>query len=172
VRLFVGVRPPAEVERVLAGVGRPERPGVRWTCPHQWHVTLRFLGEVPDEEVASVAAALGAVGGRCGPRHATLGPVTRRLGRAVLVAPVSGLDDLAAAVVESSAGFGVAPEVRPFSGHLTLARGKGRRPVPADLAGEPVEAAWPVTSMELVRSHLGAGGARYEVVATVGLQGR
>ncbi|MBW3548710.1 MAG: hypothetical protein KY452_11325, partial [Actinobacteria bacterium] len=49
-RLFVAVRPPPEVVATLATLDRPERPGLRWTPPEQWHVTLRFFGPVDAEQ--------------------------------------------------------------------------------------------------------------------------
>ena len=46
VRLFVAVWPPESVVEMLLGLDRPEGPELRWTTEPQWHVTLRFLGEV------------------------------------------------------------------------------------------------------------------------------
>lgn len=153
-RLFVAVWPAPEVVDLLRSVDRPHRKGVRWTDERQWHVTLRFLGEAdPDAVAAAVAPALAGIG----PRDAVLGPVTRRLGPSVLMAPVSGLDDLADALPF--------PADKPFVGHLTLARAGRRSSVPAALAGAPVSAGWRVDSVSLVRSTLGRGGSVYDDVA-------
>jgi len=156
VRLFVAVRPPETVIDVVASLPRPEHPGVRWTTRAQWHLTLRFLGEVDDP--GPVAAALAAA-----PLHrctAVMGPRVTVLGRGVLVVPVEGLGELAAAVALATAGHGGRPETRPFRGHLTLARAP--RTDVRSLVGAPVEASFAVDEVQLVRSHLGAGGARYE----------
>ena len=153
---------------MLGGLTRPDHPSVRWTGPGQWHVTLRFLGELAEDALAALVENLAGVGST--PRRvATLGPATVRLGRNLLVAPVGGVDDLARAVVEASGAFGHSPRDRPFTGHLTLARGRGGRAVPDHLAGERIEAEWPVTEVALVRSHLGGSGARYETIATIPL---
>jgi 2'-5' RNA ligase len=121
-------------------------------------MTLRFLGEVDDP--APVIKALD--GAALPPARAVLGPTVQMLGERVLMVPVSGLDDLAAAVVEATAAFGDPPEDRAFTGHLTLARlGRGGRPRPACL-GEAVAGEWKVDELALVRSHLGNGPARYE----------
>lgn len=85
--------------------------------------------------------------------------------------PVAGLDDLGSDVVESTTGFGIPPRAQPFVGHVTLARGRNRRPIPAHLVGQRIGASWTVDRLALVRSRLGADGARYEVVATTGLAG-
>ncbi|MDQ1444823.1 MAG: hypothetical protein QOI20_1287, partial [Acidimicrobiaceae bacterium] len=43
-RLFVAVWPRPEVVDALARLPRPDVPGLRWTGPDHWHVTLVFLG--------------------------------------------------------------------------------------------------------------------------------
>lgn len=169
-RLFVALWPPGQVAGLLEGLERPDHPLVRWTSRDQWHVTLRFLGDVDDDELPAVSEAMAAAGERPA-REATLGPASVRLGRHALVVPVAGVDDLAAAVAAATGSLGTPPEERPFSGHLTLARARGHAAVPGRLAGAAVEARWPVTEVALVRSRLGGGGARYETIATVALQG-
>lgn len=155
-RLFVGVRPPDRVLDALDCLARPDRAGVRWTRREQWHVTLRFLGEVEDPDPV-VTALAGARLPRC---EARVGPRVEALGRQVLCVPVAGLDELAQAVGEATAGFGQPPDERPFRGHLTLAR--LRRGSPRHLTGAAVEGRFPVTEVRLVRSHLGGhGGPRY-----------
>jgi 2'-5' RNA ligase len=154
VRLFVAVAPPTEVLDRVASLHRPERPGVRWTRPDQWHVTLVFLGEVADPD--PLAAALDAA--PLAPATAVLGPAVATLGRRVLQVPVAGLDDLAAAVHRAVPP--ARPDARPFRGHLTLARADRARL--GDLAGEPVEGRFAVEDVRIVRSHLGGGGPRYE----------
>jgi 2'-5' RNA ligase len=158
VRLFVAVRPPDAVLDALHEMHRPERSGVRWTTRPQWHVTLRFLGEVGDPQ--PVAAALDAAPlTRC---VAVVGPKVSTLGRGVLVVPVRGLEGLAGAVVAATGRFGSPPEPRAFRGHLTLAR--ARRGSVHGLGGEAVDVPFPVEAVQLVRSHVGPDGARYEDV--------
>lgn len=163
----MAVWPPAEVLDVVAAIPRPEARGVRWTRPDQWHVTLRFLGEVDDVGVAEAALAKVATSSVT----AVMGPVTGVLGRSILMAPVAGLDEVAEAVVASTADVGEPPDPRPFNGHLTLARGKGPGPV-RRLAGEPCAARWQVDEVALVESHRGSTGPRYDDVATVRLSRR
>jgi RNA 2',3'-cyclic 3'-phosphodiesterase len=164
VRLFVGVVPPDRVLDEIERLRRPERPGVRWTRRDQWHVTLRFLGEVDDP--GPVAAALDAA--PLSPCEARLGPRVRALGRQVVCLPVAGLDELAQAVTEATAGFGRPPEDRRFRGHVTLAR--LRRPArPSGLVGGPLEDRFPVTDVRLVRSRQADGGSRYEDLHVVHL---
>ena len=157
-RLFVAVRPPDAVLDVIGGLRRPAREGVRWTTRPQWHVTLRFLGEVDDP--APVVAALETaplVG--CA---AVMGPRVAALGYGVVIVPVAGLEALAEGVVATTGQFGRAPEARPFRGHLTLAR--VRRGSVRGLVGEAIELRFPVEHIRLVRSRPGPGGARYDDV--------
>jgi 2'-5' RNA ligase len=83
---------------------------------------------------------------------------------------VAGLDDLAAAVVAATGAIGADDEARPFRSHLTLARSRGGKPLPRDLAGQPVRATWVADEITLVRSHLGPGGARYETLTVAPLR--
>ena len=134
---------------------------MRWTTRDQWHITLRFLGDVDDP--APVEEALRAV--PLPSATMRVGPAVAALGRHVVMLPVGGLDDLARAVIEATASYGRPPEDRPFRGHLTLARVKHGSASRA--AGTPFEAGCPVEQVELFRSDLHPDGARYERLAAV-----
>ena len=157
-RLFVAVWPPDDVAAALHALPRPVTDGVRWSTPDQWHVTLRFLGDVGD--VDAVVAALSTV--RHAPVDVAMGPATARLGRSVLMVPVTGLDSLAAALP-------FPPEGTPFTGHLTVARARGRGEIPRALEGIPFEARWRAMSFALVRSQTKPTGAVYDDVTTFSL---
>ncbi len=168
-RLFVGIWPPPDVLASLAALPRPEHPSVRWTPQEQWHVTLRFLGDVADEDGPVLLDSLGTLGPAGRPTCAYVGPATRRLDKGTLVVPVAGLDDLAHAVTTATSGLDRGTEARPFVGHLTLARGRGGRPIPSTLAGASVAASFGVAELALVCSRLGHDGPRYETLATIAL---
>lgn len=167
-RLFVAVRPPEPVLDRLASLvvdlrdrfDRRSEGGLRWTSRDQWHVTLRFLGEVDDPQPIVSALERAALS----PTRARLGPGLELLGQKVVCAPVAGLEELAGHVVGATAQLGEPPEGRAFRGHVTLARlRRGRRVIRSrDLDGAEVEASWPVDEVALVRSHLGSSGPRYE----------
>jgi 2'-5' RNA ligase len=167
VRLFVAVLPPAPVIESLLALPRPDVGSVRWTTPSQWHVTLRFLGEVGDssEVVEAVTGAVGSVGATA--VEARLGPVTAWFpGHHVLQVPVAGLDDIAARVRAATSRWGAADE-RPYSGHLTLGRTRGREAPPRGLDGAPISVSFPVRGVAVMESALDPTGARYRVVAVV-----
>ncbi len=180
VRVFVAVDLSAEVAEVVSNVARPALRSVRWTTPEQWHVTLRFLGEVGPEELAGahgLFAALDTVPASLadhgeGPVEAVLGPVVGWFpGRQVLQIPVEGLDALASAVRQATATWG-SPPGRFFRAHLTVARTRGRAKGPAGLAGAPIAARWAVPDLILYSSVAGPEGSRYQVVHRVALPSR
>jgi 2'-5' RNA ligase len=141
---------------------------VRWTAADNWHVTLRFLGEVDESELAHATAALTTrLADETAP-HVELGPATRRLNQSVLIIPVRGLDALATAVIGSTARIGQ-PPAPTFTGHLTIARARGRGRIPAELAGQAIAGAWTAREVAIIQSHLNPQGARYETLATVAL---
>jgi 2'-5' RNA ligase len=145
----------------LRAIERPTVPGVRWTTPDQWHVTLRFLGPVDDpEEGKRALERIKAVG----PVTARAGPALVRLSRFILCLPVEGLADLAAAVVRATRKVGQPPDRRPFHGHVTVARARQGADV-GPLAGRRLAGEWPVDEVTLVASQLLPAGSRYTVLA-------
>jgi 2'-5' RNA ligase len=173
-RLFVAVWPPPELHGRLQRLERPDVPGVRWTTEDQWHVTLRFLGDVGDldsgggrQVMSDLTSALGKAAAGQAPLAASVAARPRPLGDRVWVLSVTGLDGLAAAVVAATRSVVPpgAPDRRRFQGHLTLAR--ARRP--GGLAGlgalawPDLGGPWPVGEITLVTSLLRSDGARYQI---------
>lgn len=147
--------------------------GLRVVGPGQWHITLRFLGEVGDDRVPELSDALGRVAASMpGALQCRLGPGTAWFsGDRVLQIPVEGLEGLAGAV--RVATYPVVPDVGDrlpaFRGHLTVARSKGRRDGASErrpLAGIPFAAALDVGSFDLVASRLTDDGLRYTPLAS------
>jgi RNA 2',3'-cyclic 3'-phosphodiesterase len=189
VRVFVAVWPATEIVVGLEAVPRAELPGVRWTTPDQWHVTLQFLGEVADPD--EVTAAVERVGAP--PATAIIGPESERLGASVLCLPVAGLDVMAARVVAATAeirrrarrspgsagsgegsassgeGSAGSDEGRRFRGHLTLARARrgATRGVLRRLAPVALSGVWNVEEITVVTSTLGGTGSRYRIVGRI-----
>ena len=155
-RLFVAVWPPSSVLDALEALPRPPLAGARWTTRRQWHITVRFLGQT---DADAVVRALETV--EVGAAEVRLGPRPHALGRSVLVLPVAGLEEIAAAVTRATAGFGRPPEQRPFRGHLTLARAtNGKLPKPSF----ELSAQWRADEVALVESHTHPAGAVYDTL--------
>lgn len=69
-RLFVAVVPPDDVLDDLEEHVEPRRdagPEIRWTDRHQWHVTLAFLGAVPEARLDDLTDALARSAARRDP---------------------------------------------------------------------------------------------------------
>lgn len=176
-RLFLAVDLPpaiaAEVEGLCQGLA-----AARWSNPAQLHLTIRFLGDNPEEELPRVRAALEAVTPprfQLEVRGVGVFPKHRRPAR-VLWAGVAPQEPLVALKAEIDRALGPDPEAadRGFSPHLTLARFRDN-PGKA-LAGYLerhaafASPAWPVEAFHLYRSHLGAQGAVHEILQSYPLR--
>ena len=182
-RLFVALDPPEAARRRLAGMQAELRRAagrhaeeVRWLPAENVHLTLQFLGAVPEERLPALRAALAATAGQARPLALELKgaggfPSARR--PRVVWAGVGGeidaLAGLAAEVGRRLAPLGFPPEARSFSPHLTLGRAREGRGAPglggalAQVAGME-GAPWRATELVLYRSYLSPGGARYEAL--------
>jgi 2'-5' RNA ligase len=157
-RLFVAAWPDAATCDALDALPRPGERDVRWVRPANWHVTLRFLGDVDAGEVIE----------RCGEAEfpsavARLGPAVERLDRRQIVVPVDGVDDVARAVRAATDGLGERAR-RPFRGHLTIARTKPD--VASSVLGTAIDVTFDVDEIALVASDLTPNGAVYTTMAT------
>ncbi|HWW86220.1 MAG TPA: RNA 2',3'-cyclic phosphodiesterase [Vicinamibacterales bacterium] len=145
-RLFVAIEIEDEAKRAI--VKEQQRlaqaissSGLRWTKPDQMHLTLVFLGEIPEQQLESIVGALKRVeddrptppfdvtfggAGLFPPRGA---PRVLWLGVLESVQTVSALQELVARrlieIREAPPGSGPPAAVikdRPFHPHVTLAR--------------------------------------------------
>ena len=62
-RLFTGLEIPPLVAQTLATM-RGGLPGARWIDPENYHLTLRFLGEVPGHRAEELDLALATLRGK------------------------------------------------------------------------------------------------------------
>ncbi len=175
-RTFVAAWPDEATRRSLAALELGHEKNLRLVGPTRWHVTLRFLGEVREEQLVPLGDALVAgAAALAGPVDCRLGPTTAWFtGVRVLQLPVHGLEALADAVREATAP--VVPQRAggepPFNGHLTLARVKGHLGprAQAELDGIPFAASFAVAHVDLVASAPSPRGHVYTTVrrATLG----
>lgn len=182
-RLFVAVRPPDDVLEAVEKAVSPARRamiGPRWTTADQWHLTVQFLGPVPDDEVSDVSRALESVS-KIQPFPVRLGgggafPRISR-GRVIwlgIVGGMEGMTELARAVNLALAPLGFEPEDREYHAHLTLARLRNPgdvAPAVEALGDDPVGSAFLASEVVLYRSRVVRSGARYEPISAVALEG-
>ena len=129
-RLFVALAIPAGVRDSLESLIRALRnvdPEPKWIHPENLHVTLKFIGEVPPEELSAIGDALAGV--RI-PEQVTLEfreigffPDERRPSVAwAAIQASSNLAPLAGTINSVLAPFGIPQEEKTFVPHLTIAR--------------------------------------------------
>ena len=123
-RLFTGVEIPSDVGQALATL-RGGLPGARWVDPENYHLTLRFIGDVDDTTAHEVASMLGRV--KRGPFELHMEGLISfggRKPRAVVasVAPERALLDIQAEHERLMQRIGLEPEGRKYTPHVTLAR--------------------------------------------------
>ena len=131
-RVFVAIDLPPEVRekitRFLDGV-RGFSEQARWTHPESLHVTLKFIGEQSEDQVAAVIKNLETVQANCFRlRFAGYGFFpTIKAPRVFWIGIQAGpeLPALAAAIDSTLGELKIPREDRPFSPHLTLARAGG-----------------------------------------------
>ena len=185
IRAFIAIELPEviveEIGRVEARL-KPRVPPdtIRWVKPDSIHLTLKFLGQVPSDQLDLItsslkaAAALHAVfplevsGAGCFPNlHRP---------RVVWVGVVEQghrLTSLQRAVENAISPLGYPSEQRDFTPHLTLGRlASDVRQLDQKKIGEVVQAAdvgvlgrWDVKHVALIKSDLKPSGAEYTILA-------
>lgn len=123
-RLFTGLEIPAEIGNTLSSL-RGGLPGARWIDPENYHVTLRFIGNIDGMYANEIASMLFRVNRK--PFEVRLQGLTSFGGkkpRAVVAAvePTRPLIELQAEHERLMQRLGLDPEGRKFTPHVTLAR--------------------------------------------------
>ena len=177
-RLFVAIDPSAPVRDALARLSHGV-PGAKWVAPEQFHLTLRFIGEVDGGMLDEIAEALGDVEAPAFTLALDgVGHFPPRGTPRVLWAGVNddaALGRLHERIEARLRWLGVAPDRRGFAPHVTLARLK-QAPLARvrdylALHGGFATEDFPVTEFQLYSSHLGAAGAVHRVEASYPLDG-
>ena len=177
--------PPAERDRLSAelehATQRHQLP-VRWLAPETFHITLKFLGEVPEARVPALAGALekavhgispfdvgvagfGAFPSKSRPNIFWVG-----------VDAVAALAELHRRVDVATSELGFVAEERQFRPHITvgrLQRGaaiRDRQGMDRITDEFEYKTTLSVRSVDLMRSHVGSRGARYEVLQEMELR--
>jgi len=155
---------------------------LRYVAPESMHFTLKFLGEISEEEAVRLGAALGALEDEVASFPVSVGNVGAfpnfRGPRVVWVGVDYGAEDmirLADRVDEICSGIGLEGDRKPFRPHLTIARARDRRPGSMNLPQRALESRFGEMTVDRVvvfRSDLGPRGAEYTPLTEVPLRGR
>lgn len=184
-RLFVALDLPEALREGIVAWGRRELrdPALRVVPPDSLHITLAFLGYMPEKEIeplAEIVAALGTEAPTVELGDPLAKPNSRRARLFALPAASPGAVELQAELQEKLVGKRLyEPEKRPFWPHVTVARvrsegkGSGRpRQVQRQPGGLPKALTQPVRCVRarLYRSELKPSGAEYVPLAQVKLR--
>jgi 2'-5' RNA ligase len=168
----------AEVRQIF----EPLVPAWRWVTPDTIHLTLQFLGNVPDASVPSLCQAMthAAQDRAVFPLRArSLGcfpqPARARVLWVGLDDPRQALGRLHARLLAALVPLGLPPEEHPFHPHLTLARARngardGQLWSLLHKYHDRDFGEWWVTHVHLVQSELQRGGAHHTILRSVPLQ--
>ncbi len=191
-RCFLAIGLPAAPVRIIERSCRAFRDaaplwaGEKWVRPELLHITLRFIGKLPDGSLPDLLAALRET---CAthPRHelrltgvrAVPAPRCADMLWATwdgdLVAVTALARDISAALTSS---IGLASDHRAFTAHTTLVRARGRRAAPESALhaadevmtlGKEADRSMSVPHVTLYESTLGSGGPLYTVLGSAPL---
>ena len=176
-RLFVGVSiPRGHLERVDEQIRafREKAVNARWIDIDNQHVTLKFLGTIPEDRLGDIerTCLMVAASHEVAPVRLTqTGAFPSRTRVRVLWVGIDDPHELLARVAadldQAFEPLGFLPEGRAYTPHLTLCRFKMPVPMKSGLPEIDLSALEPfqVGQLELFRSHLSPKGARYESLA-------
>ena len=177
-RIFVAVFPPPEVREALFRAARdlPASKAFRLIRSEKLHLTLKFLGNVAEDDLSRVAQALEPLRGRHEPFEVSTsgfgGFPSERKARILWAGVGEGSGPLRAVALSvedllEPAGFG--REQRPYVPHLTLGRARGRQAKLDGASVSPPALRFSVSGVDLVESVPGERGVTYSVLQTYSL---
>ncbi len=176
----MAVVPPVDVVEHLSEFVEPRREhrdeDLRWAAPENWHITLAFLGDVPERRTEDLEERLERAANKRPPMRLRMGgggAFPNAAEARVLWTGVRGdqqaLSRLATGTRAAANRAGIEVAGRRFTPHVTLAR--LRRPVDVTRWLRIVDGyegpEWTTESIQLISSRLGEGanrGSAYDVV--------
>ncbi len=187
IRAFLAIEPPGEVRQALDNIQNSLKRScpfdIRWVKPAAVHLTLKFLGDITEKDVA----ALSPVAQECAAQTAPLQLAVRKLGvfpspkrpRVLWIGLEGDIKPLLALQQNLEEGLencGFARETRPFQPHLTMGRIKSSR-----TSGDPARflargndctaGSFCARSLVLFKSDLRPQGAVYTDLASFPFRG-
>ena len=189
VRSFIAIELPDEVKSGLTQLQTQLKAGkhsaVKWVDPRSSHLTLKFLGNIAADKIDKITKALEAAAQGLPPFHLKVNGlgVFLNLSRVQVAwiginGEVSQLSQLQQRLESNLSPLGFAPESRPFTPHLTLARLRERASLEERqsfgrlIASTKFEAVYSfsVDAINLMRSQLTKEGAIYSQISSIKLK--
>jgi len=184
IRAFLAVELPDNLRAGLAQVQgelKRGRADVRWVAPGNIHLTLKFFGNVPDDEIEALAAAAREAAAETPPLQIKVtsagafpSPTAPRVVWLGLGGDLVPLTQLFYRLEKAYAALGYPPEGRAFNPHLTLGRVKSpaNRDKLARLLASRPPVDWPPFAVEeliLFQSVLSPKGSTYTALKVIPL---
>jgi len=188
IRSFIAIELPDELRLKLgqleAQLKSGKQPWVKWVNPDSIHLTLKFLGNIASDRTGEITRAMEEAAQGIPPFHLEvkdLGVFPNLKRVQVAWVGISGevdkLGEFQQRLESNLACLGFAPESRPFTPHLTLARLRNQASLDERqrfgqlIAGSRFEAgAIEVDAINLMRSQLTREGAIYSRISSVRLK--
>jgi RNA 2',3'-cyclic 3'-phosphodiesterase len=188
-RTFIAIAVPEpvqqELERLQAELA-PEIAGCRWNSTRPFHMTLAFLGDVPDGDLKKIYQAVAASTVSLGPFEVEVRGVgafpnavrPRVVWAGVTATNINALSELQQSVIGSLKRIGHGPDEERFHPHVTIGRIKhDRRGSRCLHALVEARAGWSAGEFEVAEvlvmaSTLGRSGPSYEVLGRSHLGGK
>ncbi|MBI3930625.1 MAG: RNA 2',3'-cyclic phosphodiesterase [Chloroflexi bacterium] len=188
IRSFIAIELPdelkLELDRLETRLKSAKPSGVKWVDPDSIHLTLKFLGNIAIDRTAEITRAIEEAARVVTPFHLEvkdLGVFPNLKRVRVAWVGISGevdkLIQLQQGIESNLTSLGFAPESRPFTSHLTLARLGNqasldeRQKFGQLIASTRFEGgAINVDAISLMRSQLTRAGAIYSRISSVGLK--
>jgi RNA 2',3'-cyclic 3'-phosphodiesterase len=189
-RLFVAIPVPDAVREEILRVQRELQPlaprgMIRWTKPEQFHLTLRFLGDVSSDRVAALQESVRTICSGASPLHLRAQDVgffpNPRSPRVIWIGITDGenrLVDLQRKIEAAVQPFTAEQGGERFAGHVTLGRFKQAGHLKIKALTDHAEAMksrtlgeWTAREIEIIRSELSPAGARHTLLAAFPLGG-
>jgi 2'-5' RNA ligase len=184
-RLFIAIEIPDEIKKEMVMVQEQLRKAnidATWPRPEAMHLTLKFLGEIPETKVAEIVSGMQKAAEGIGRFRLEVkgvgtfpNPRNARVVWIGLSGDIGKLTKLQEAVENAMAGIGLVRDERKFTAHLTLGRIKYIRS--RDTWIKTLEEikdislpAFEVTSVSLMQSELKPSGAVYTEMGRVELK--
>ncbi len=156
-----------------ASISRGGLPGARWIDPENYHITLRFIGEVQRSQAEDIDEMLMQVSAPGFDLHlhgvGIFGQGVKAKAVWVGVMPSEPLNFLQAKVESAIVRAGLPPEGRKFAPHITLARfaHADANRLQMFVEGNNLFRAgpWTIDKFTLFESQMGKGGSVYTPLA-------
>ena len=183
-RLFVALTLPEQVRTALTRVQQRCKyapADVSWVPPELFHITMMFLGDMPESALDSISTALtahvaktGMVACQCCGTGFFPRPQSPRVLWAGVQSRDGALSQLGARIHTALHPLGFQKEPRPLSPHVTLGRIKSRRGI------EPLQerialfhdadfGSWDAQEVVLMQSILHTEGPEYQCITSVSI---